>query len=95
MTDFNTFTVNALLPGHCALGLQDGRQGAHTHRKLSPVDHHPIHLHGYYFKITGTDGGEIPLSAQQVETTVLAPVGAARDIEFIADVSGDWSCTVT
>jgi len=58
---------------------------------LSPMTHHPIHLHGYHFEVTGTDGGEIPSSARQPETTVLVPVGSTRTIEFTADAPGDWA----
>jgi len=54
------------------------------------MDHHPIHLHGYRFKITATDGEKIPKSAQWPETTALVAVGQTRDIEFIADAPGDW-----
>jgi manganese oxidase len=55
------------------------------------MDHHPIHLHGYQFKITETDAGRIPESAQWPETTVLVPVGSTRTIEFVADEPGDWA----
>ena len=58
---------------------------------LSAMDHHPIHLHGYQFKITETDGGPILESAQQMETTVLVPVGSTRAFEFVADAPGDWA----
>ena len=54
------------------------------------MSHHPIHLHGYAFRITDTDGGAIPRSAQWPETTVLVPVGSTRTIEFEADNPGDW-----
>jgi hypothetical protein len=54
------------------------------------MDEHPIHLHGYNFRVTGTDGGPVPESAQWPETTVLVPVGGTRDFEFVADVPGDW-----
>ena len=57
----------------------------------SATNHHPIHLHGYQFWITGSDGGRYPESAQQPDTTVLVPVGSARDIEFVADEPGDWA----
>jgi hypothetical protein len=53
-------------------------------------DSHPIHLHGHSFKVVATDGGDIPLSAQWPETTVLVAPGQTRDIEFIA-TSGDWA----
>jgi hypothetical protein len=55
------------------------------------MDHHPIHLHGYQFKVTETDGGAIPPSAQWTETTVLVPTGSTRTIEFVANVPGDWA----
>jgi hypothetical protein len=55
------------------------------------MDHHPIHIHGHYFRITATDGEDIPLSAQWPETTVLVAVGQTRTIEFIADAPGDWA----
>jgi FtsP/CotA-like multicopper oxidase with cupredoxin domain len=64
---------------------------------LSAMDHHPVHLHGHYFKVTATDGGPLPVSAQWPETTVLVPVGSTRDIELIADVPGDsaFHCHMT
>jgi hypothetical protein len=55
------------------------------------MDHHPIHLHGYQFRITETDGGQIPESAQQLETSVLVAVGQTRTVEFVADEPGDWA----
>ena len=58
---------------------------------LSAMDHHPIHLHGYHFFVTATDGGDIPESAQRPETSVLTPVGSTRTIQFVADNPGDWA----
>jgi len=58
---------------------------------LGAMDHHPIHLHGYQFRIAATDGGRIPEAGQWPETTVLVPVGSTRDIEFVADQPGDWA----
>jgi hypothetical protein len=55
------------------------------------MDHHPIHLHGLNFKLTATDGGDVPVSAQIRETTVLVPVGSTRVIEFEATEEGDWA----
>ncbi len=51
---------------------------------------HPIHLHGYTFKIVGTTGGPIPVSAQWPEVTVNVPPGSTHDIEFIAWNPGTW-----
>ena len=54
------------------------------------MDHHPIHLHGHQFVVTGTEGGRIPQSAQYAENTVLVGVAQARTIEFVAEFLGDW-----
>jgi hypothetical protein len=35
--------------------------------------------------------GPLPEAGQWPETTVLVPVGATRDVEFIADAPGDWA----
>ena len=54
------------------------------------MDHHPIHLHGHQFYVTGTEGGRIRTTAVIPENTVLVGVAQARDIEFVADNPGDW-----
>ena len=54
------------------------------------MDHHPMHIHGYTFQVTGTEGGRIPQTAWWPGTTVLVGVAQARDIEFTADRAGDW-----
>ena len=55
------------------------------------MSHHPIHLHGYQFKVTETDGGQIPESAQRHDTTTLVAVGTTRTFDFVADAPGDWA----
>ena len=54
------------------------------------MDHHPIHLHGHQFVITGTEGGRAPESTWYPQNTVLVGVAQARDIEFDAKYPGDW-----
>jgi len=54
------------------------------------MDHHPIHLHGHTFQVTGTEGGRIPESAWIPGNTVLVGVAQARDVEFVANNPGDW-----
>ncbi len=54
------------------------------------MDHHPIHLHGQQFYVTGTEGGRVPESAWYPQNTVLVGVAQARDIEFDAIYPGDW-----
>jgi manganese oxidase len=92
MTDFNLLTLNArVFPGTAPLVCKLGERVRIRIGNLSGMDHHPIHLHGFYFKTVATDGGPVPLSAQYPETTVLVPTGSTRDIEFIADAPGDWA----
>ena len=54
------------------------------------MDHHPIHLHGYTFYVTGTEAGRVPQAAWTPANTVLVGVAQARDIEFVANNPGDW-----
>jgi manganese oxidase len=54
------------------------------------MDHHPMHIHGHQFFVTGTEGGRIQTAAVEPGNTVLVGVAQARDIEFIADNPGDW-----
>jgi FtsP/CotA-like multicopper oxidase with cupredoxin domain len=54
------------------------------------MDHHPMHIHGNQFYVTGTEGGRIPESRWFRENTVLVGVAQARNIEFDAVYEGDW-----
>ena len=54
------------------------------------MDHHPMHLHGHTFYVTGTEGGRIPETAWWPGNTVLVGVAQSRSIEFVADNPGDW-----
>jgi hypothetical protein len=54
------------------------------------MDHHPIHLHGMQFEVTGTEGGRIPEALWYPQNTVLVGVAQARVIEFKAKSPGDW-----
>jgi len=54
------------------------------------MDHHPIHIHGNQFAVTGTEGGRIPEAQWHPQNTVLVGVGQARNIEFDAKYIGDW-----
>ena len=91
MTDFNLFTFNSrVFPGTAPLVVRLGDRVRIRVANLS-MDSHPIHLHGYNFKITGTDGGRIPATGQWPETTVNVPPGTTRDIQFVANAPGDWA----
>jgi manganese oxidase len=54
------------------------------------MDHHPIHLHGHTFLVTGTEGGRQPQATWGPGNTVLVGVAQSRDIEFVANNLGDW-----
>lgn len=54
------------------------------------MDHHPIHMHGMQFVVTGTEGGRIPEPLWYDMNTVLVGVAQARNIEFEAKYVGDW-----
>jgi len=54
------------------------------------MDHHPIHLHGHQFHVTGTEAGRAAGPFTMAENTVLVGVAQARDIEFVATYPGDW-----
>jgi FtsP/CotA-like multicopper oxidase with cupredoxin domain len=90
MTDFNIFTFNSrAFPGTASMV---ARTGDRVRIRVGNVgqESHPIHLHGHSFRIVATDGGDIPLSAQWPETTVLVAPGQTRDVEFVA-TAGDWA----
>lgn len=92
MTEFNVLTLNAkVFPATAPLVCRAGDRVRIRIGNLSAMDHHSIHLHGHYFKVVATDGGQIPLSAQWPETTVIVPTGSTRDVEFVADAPGDWA----
>ena len=91
MLDFNIFTFNGkVFPGTSPLVVKTGDRVRIRLGNLS-MDQHPMHLHGYSFKVAATDGGQIPEGGQWPQTTVPVPVGSTRDIEFVADVPGDWA----
>jgi hypothetical protein len=88
--EFNWLTFNgkagpAVTPLLC-------KQGERVRIRLvnMGMDHHPVHLHGHQFYVTGTEGGRIRTTAVEPGNTVLVGVAQARDIEFVATNPGDW-----
>ena len=91
MTDFNIFTFNSrAFPGTAPLVAKTGDRVRIRFGNVGQ-ESHPIHLHGYNFKVVATDGGDIPESAQWPETTVVIFPGQTRTIEFVANIPGDWA----
>ena len=92
MSDFNLLTMNGrAFPGTDPIVVGHMDRVRLRFGNLSPMDHHPIHLHGHAWKVVATDGGRIPPAGQWPESTVLVPVGATRTVEFVADALGDWA----
>lgn len=92
MDDFNLLTFNSkAFPATAPLVMGLGERVRIRIGNLSPMDHHPIHLHGVSAELTWTDGGEVPPSARHPETTFLVPVGSVRVFEFVTTEPGDWA----
>ncbi|MBL8756211.1 MAG: copper oxidase [Planctomycetes bacterium] len=92
MKDFNVLTLNAkVFPATAPMVVRTGQRVRIRIGNLSAMDHHPMHLHGHSFVVTGTDGGVVPPSARVPETTVLVAVGQTRTLDFVADAPGDWA----
>jgi manganese oxidase len=68
------------------------RQGERVRLRIVNLgmDHHPIHLHGFTFWETGREGARQPEAIWPRGNTMLVGVAQARDIEFVADRTGDW-----
>jgi FtsP/CotA-like multicopper oxidase with cupredoxin domain len=88
--EFNWLTMNGkAAPATTPLIVKQGERVRIRLVNLG-MDHHPIHLHGVQFYVTGTEGGRIPESAWYPGNTVLVGVAQARDVEFEAAYVGDW-----
>ena len=88
--EFNWLTINgkagpATTPMLCKIG-----ERVRIRLINLGMDHHPMHIHGHQFFVTGTEGGRIRTTAVEPGNTVLVGVAQARDIEFVADNPGDW-----
>lgn len=68
------------------------KQGERTRLRFVNLgmDHHPMHMHGHQFYVTGTEGGRVPEPARYPGNTVIVGVAQARDVEFEAQYIGDW-----
>jgi FtsP/CotA-like multicopper oxidase with cupredoxin domain len=91
MAEFNLWTWNSrVFPGIDHLAVRRGDRVRIRIGNLT-MTNHPIHLHGYDFEVTGTDGGWVPKSARWPEVTTDVAVGQMRAIEFTANAPGDWA----
>ena len=91
MPDFNLWSWNSrVFPGIDHLAVRKGDRVRVRMGNLT-MTNHPIHMHGYDFRVTCTDGGWVRPEAQWPEVTIDVPVGAMRAFEFQADAPGDWA----
>jgi len=91
MLDFNLWAWNSrVFPGIDPFVVRQGDRVRMRFGNLT-MTNHPIHMHGYSFAVTCTDGGWVPKSAQWPEVTIDCPVGSMRAFEFVADAPGDWA----
>ncbi len=91
MTDFNLWGFNSrVFPGIAPLVAGLGERVRVRVGNLT-MTNHPIHLHGYDFEVTGTDGGWVRQSARWPEVTIDIGVGQMRAFEFTANAPGDWA----
>ena len=91
MTQFNLWTFNTrVFPGIDPFVVRKGDRARIRVGNLT-MTNHPIHMHGYDFAVTCTDGGWVPAGARWSEVTIDIPVGAMRAFEFDAIYEGDWA----
>jgi FtsP/CotA-like multicopper oxidase with cupredoxin domain len=88
--EFNWLTINGKAgPATTPMIVKQGERVRIRMVNLG-MDHHPMHIHGNQFYVTGTEGGRIPESAWFPGNTILVGVAQARDIEFDAVYPGEW-----
>ena len=91
MTDFNMWCWNSrIFPDIDPLVVSKNDRVRVRVGNLT-MTNHPIHMHGYDFEVTGTDGGWVRPEARWPEVTIDIPVGAMRAYEFDAVHEGDWA----
>ena len=91
MTEFDLWTFNSkVFPATEPLLAAVGERVRIRVGNLS-MHHHPMHVHGHRFVVTGSDGGRWPRALWRPEVTEIVGVGQTRDLEFVADNPGDWA----
>lgn len=89
--DWNWHTINGRSgPFTTPLVCRHGERVRIRIMNFSPMQHHPIHLHGHTFWITGHEGARIPKSAWVPRNTELIGIAQATNFEFVANNPGDW-----
>ncbi len=88
--EFNWLTLNGKAgPATTPVVVRVGERVRLRFVNLS-MDHHPMHMHGHQWVVTGTEGGRVPEQAWTPGNTELVGVAQARTVEFVAQYIGDW-----
>ncbi|MFA6965731.1 multicopper oxidase family protein [Bosea sp. (in: a-proteobacteria)] len=91
MLDFNLWTWNSrAFPGIDPFVVAKNDKVRIRFGNLT-MTNHPIHMHGYEFKVSSTDGGWVDEKAAWPEVSVDCAVGQMRSFDFVADEPGDWA----
>lgn len=91
MTDFNLWCFNSrVFPDTDPLVVSKNDRVRVRVGNLT-MTNHPVHMHGYDFEVTCTDGGWVRPEARWPEVSIDIPVGAMRAYEFDAVYEGDWA----
>ena len=91
MLDFNLWTWNSrAFPGIDPFVVAKNDKVRIRFGNLT-MTNHPIHMHGYEFKVSGTDGGWVDENAAWPEVSIDCAVGQMRSFDFVADEPGDWA----
>ncbi|MEQ9379294.1 MAG: copper oxidase [Pirellulales bacterium] len=89
--DWNWHTINGRSgPYATPLVCKHGERVRVRLLNFSPMQHHPIHMHGHTFWITAHEGARAPKTAWIPRNTELIAVAQASTFEFIANNPGDW-----
>jgi len=88
--EFNWLSLNGKSGPNCTPMIV--KQGERVRLRMINIgmDHHPMHLHGMQFVMTGTEGGRVPQQLWYDMNTIIVGVAQARNIEFEAKHLGDW-----
>ena len=89
--EWNWHTINGRSgPYTTPLVVKHGERVRVRIMNFAPMQHHPIHLHGHTFWLTGHEGARIPKSAWIPRNNEIIGVAQASNFEFIANNPGDW-----
>jgi FtsP/CotA-like multicopper oxidase with cupredoxin domain len=90
MAEPNFFTING--KAFPATDTLEVKKGARVRLRFIGAGQfvHPMHVHGFPFKIVATDGHPVPPAAQLTKDTVNVAPGERYDVEFVADEPGTW-----